>query len=159
MKALPYKTLCRLIGKAWAEEIPREEIETVYVLGSYDGPGSGLVRYQPPGETTKRWFLAECLEMNTTDTRVYWVIEWPDDKVQAAIQHIEAHHLAFGGSKCTWDGKRAGPHRVGSLGAYSSPGYNQRSDEWHKAHRPPGRSPSDEAVVLGYFYGWEYDGD
>lgn len=135
-----------------APYIPREEIVTVWSLGHYDGPGSGLVMHKD------KWYLALCEDMQAHE-RIFWLVDPGVERMAELLRWAEARFAAYGNCRWTPDGHDSPDPNHGTLGKYDSPGYDDRRAKWDAAHKHPMclRSAEEEDVVIGHFCGWRYN--
>jgi len=128
------------------DAVDREEISTLYSFGHYDGPGTGLVLWR--GE---HWYVAR---FEIGDPR-YWLIRLtPEQQQYAAWYGAEWARLFHSGMSWNADGSRA--PEVDGIHVVRRPGYRGMDEaeyaRFQAEHKVP--SPSNDAEVVGYFYGW-----
>lgn len=130
------------------EEIDREEIETVFSFGHYDGPGSGLIKWD-----TEYYYFSR---FEIRDDR-YWIIELTEAEQKYAYWFgMEWARLFHNGCSYTPDGKKILPSKEGIFGfqnQYGSIELNQEEySNFSKNHKHP--EPNKNAKVVDYFTGW-----
>jgi hypothetical protein len=135
--------------EAVAPYISREDIVTVWSLGHYDGPGSGLVKYKD------KWYLALCEDM-MVDERIFWLVDPGEERMKELLTWAEDRFAAYGNCRWTPDGKDDCDENRGTLGKYGSPGYDERRTEWESTHKHPmaPRDAEPNDIVVGYFCNW-----
>lgn len=126
--------------------IDRDDLETVYSFGHYDGVGSGLIQWLDCYWFVERWSIS-------SDS--YWIVRLtPEQQAYACWYGEEWARLFHSGMSWTPDGNRVpqkdGIHaiRTGNLLTLEEPAYG----EFHKKYLRP--KPDDNAEVIGYFDHW-----
>lgn len=145
---LPTAPTCEQLREFFAQDlpgpcIPREDIETLYSLGHYDGPGSGLVRWK--GDI----YLADCFDMFAHQGRAFYLFKLPQERIEALLTwcrgYMANRSIEHGGIAYDPDGKRL----------QILPQVNRAAaDAWRAANPCPDREPPDGAPTLGYFVHW-----
>jgi hypothetical protein len=134
------------------DEIPREEISTLYSFGHYDGPYTGLVRWKEQFWYVSRFEHREC-KMDVS----YWIITLTPEQQEYALAYGKAWAEHFH-SGMSWnpEGSRA-PERYGKYAIRPTPSYLTYTDEGRAAFDilfPKRPEPDENAEVVGYFDGW-----
>lgn len=133
------------------EDVDREEIETLYSFGHYDGVGIGLIKWK------ERYYWAERFEIGSDR---YWIVEITEDHAQRLLKHGEEWAKLFS-SAMSWYSDGTKKPYVPGLYCSDRPFYGtdkeyaQRSkyyQDWHQAN--PLEYPSMDAKVVGYFRMW-----
>lgn len=133
------------------EEVDREELETIYSFGHYDGPGTGLIKWK------EEYYWADRFEIGSDR---YWIIKISSDHAQRLLKWGQdwAH---FFSSAMSWNPN--GTRKPDQPGIYctnlpfkgTQAEYERRRkfyQEWHQAN--PLETPPMDAKVVGYFRGW-----
>lgn len=136
---LPTAPTCEQLREFFAQDlpgpcIPREDIETLYSLGHYDGPGSGLVRWK--GDI----YLAHCFDMFASQGRAFYLFKLPPERIEAILTWCKT---SVGSVAWSPDGKRL------------DRSFSERVAR--KDFSPPDREPPEGAPTLGYFIHWRRD--
>jgi hypothetical protein len=147
----PMPTFTLTDAEAWppappVPEVERGEIATLYSLGHYDGPATGLVRWR-----SRIWYVRR-MDRDERPRR-FWLVEIPQADAAALMAWSEARVLAYGpGMAWNPDGSRRGD-ADGSLGSHTAPEFQAKADAWRKANPVPDLDLSGAAVV-GWFCSW-----
>jgi len=134
------------------EPVDRDEIETLYSLGHYDGVGTGLIRWEG------RIWWADRFEIRD---RRYWIIEITPEHAERLLKRSREWESLFS-SAMSWtpDGLRVpdfeGPYCTNlPFKGGSEEEYQRRRkfyQEWNRENSL--ESPPKDAKVVGYFEGW-----
>lgn len=134
------------------DQVAREEVETLYSFGHYDGVGTGLIRWQG-----KLWWAER---FATMDDR-YWIIALDGPHARRLLARgREWANLFHSGMSWMPDGQRApeadGPYCTNLPFKYGDEDEYQHRHafyvEWHKANKL--EEPPKTAPVFGYFEDW-----
>ena len=133
-------------ARGWGEppvpQVSREELETLYSYGHYDGPYTGLIRWKGA-----YWFACR---FSYVDYR-YWIVALTSEQQEHALRYGKAWAEAFhNGMSWNPDGTPF-PPVAGKYGLFSDYGALARGFAETYGERP---EPSPEAEVVGYFDGW-----
>lgn len=126
----------------------REDIETIYSFGHYDGPKTGLVSWK------SKFYYVDRFGGDNSDNN-YWLIELSDLEAEYCKLYGSEWARLFG-SQMSWnpDGE-SGPFISGihTITQTSYIGYDQaKYNEFRTTHPVP--KPSENAKVAAYFIGW-----
>ena len=127
--------------------IPREDIQTLYSFGHYDGPGTGLISWNNKIYYASRFYVYDSK---------YWIIELDEEEAIYAKWFGEEWSRLFH-NNMTWNSD--GTHKEFVPGIFSIVegnrfGYDhEKHFEFMQKYEVP--SPKPEAKVVGWFDGWE----
>jgi hypothetical protein len=130
--------------------IPRAEVETLYSLGHYDGPMTGLARWKGR--------LCYLSGFEYCGTRCYWVIALTDEQATALLQRAERWAERYGLNMSWTPDGQAKPYARGN--AINVWGPDTFDNPWRKRFESevPPQPDLSGADVLGYISGWSmYD--
>jgi hypothetical protein len=120
-------------------EYPREEISTIFSLGSHDGPVIGIITING------KFYLAECLEVEIAP-RIFLILE------------IKAEHMRLFLNYCFWYSKFKSDgicyNYDGSRGSCMNPPNNLVVPPGEVIH-PNLEIDVSYAKILGYFKSWK----
>lgn len=130
------------------EEVDREDLATLYSFGHYDGPGTGLIRWEE-----QLWYVSR-FELESSR---YWIITLTPKEQEYALEYGKAWANHFH-SGMSWNpnGARA-PEKDGKYAIRPTPGHLTYTDEGHLAFQslfPKRPEPGPDAEVVGSFTGW-----
>jgi len=130
------------------DEVDREDIETCYSFGHYDGPGTGLILWED-----QHWYVTR---FEYDDAR-YWIIQLTPEEQEYALQYGKTWADFFHqGMRWNPDGS----HRKQKDGLYAhrpTPNHLTMTDEGRARFKelfPKRPEPSQTAEVVGWFKGW-----
>ena len=131
------------------DEIDREEIETIYSFGHYDGPGTGLIYYNSEHYYVNRFEIR--------DDR-YWIIRLTSEQQQYALDYGATWAMYFHTGMSWQPNGDKMPQNDGIYAHRPTPHYLTMTDEGKKCFNelfPKRPEPDSEAKVVGYFTGWK----
>lgn len=113
------------------EEIERDDIETLYSFGSYDGPYTGLIKWNGKFYWASRFSI---------DDYRYWVIELDQDHGQRLFEDSRnSDAIAY--------------KRNGKPAFTGTPLEHKKLESFKKTSSF--EKPADDAKVVGYFLWWQ----
>ena len=130
------------------EEVLREELETAYSFGHYDGPGTGLILWED-----EHWFVRR---FAVHDSR-YWIIRLTPEQQEYALRYgktwAEFFHRGM-----SWNPDGSKPAQKDGIYAHRpTPNHLTMTDEGREAFDklfPKRPEPDSTAEVVGWFEGW-----
>lgn len=131
------------------DEVSREELETLFSFGHYDGPATGLIKWE------NQYWWAE--RFNGRNDDKYWIIELTKEEQELMFFYgSEWARLFHSGMRWKPDGTRWNVEaEIGIYGFKDKTytGYDQEKyKEFNDKYKRP--QPKKEAKVIGYFTGW-----
>jgi hypothetical protein len=147
-----YNRLEKLEDIFYNQEIYRSRVKTLWSLGHYDGPRSGLIEYN------NKIYLAineSGLFEEINNKRIFFIIELKQERIGALLEWCKARR-EVAGNHCQWShhGEHLPPEQ-GSLGSHSSAHFRLKFPEWNGENPMPSYLPNDNDKVIGWFWGWK----
>jgi len=141
---MKYKDFDNALDTFFDMEIAREQIETLWSLGHYDGPMTGLVKYKD------KTCLATCPFHLNHRPRIFLMVEISEEKRKSLISWLEKRYKVAGNMKYNPDGTRDNLEI-----SHMTRAFQRAIDLFRKDNPFPSWGPEDDADIVGWFRGWK----
>jgi hypothetical protein len=133
-------------------EVSRNRVETIWSLSHYDGPATGIVRYE--GKIYFAYTEEEFLQ-DLHRKRVFFLVDLGDEWSEAAVDWCERRMTVAGnGMRWTPNGERY-PSAYGAFGSHSSKTFSILYRIWRRENPIPNREVPRDTSIAGWFRGWK----